>query len=79
MRNRHRDTYRDTLFYALAIAGSKADLARQLGVSAAQLRDWLDGVDEIPERIFHAALDVVIESSPQAIWRSRGRLHRVPR
>ena len=66
-----RDTYRDTLFYAVAIAGSERQLARRLRVTVVQLETWLSGVDEIPERIFQAALDVVIESSPEAIWRSR--------
>jgi DNA-binding transcriptional regulator YdaS (Cro superfamily) len=74
-----RDTYRDTLFYAVAIAGSERQLARRLRVSVVQLDRWLSGVAEIPERIFQAALDVVIDSSPQAIRRSRELLHSVAR
>jgi len=74
-----RDTYRDTLLYAVAIAGSERELAGQLRVTVAEVEDWLDGVDAIPERIFHAALDVVIGSSRQAIGRSRGMLDRIAR
>jgi len=74
-----RDTYRDTLFYAVAIAGSERELARQLGVTRTQLENWLCGGEEIPERIFQRALDVVIDSSPQAIGRSRERLQRIAR
>jgi DNA-binding transcriptional regulator YdaS (Cro superfamily) len=72
----NRDTYHDTLAYAVAIAGSERQLARQLRVSVVQLKNWLSGAEEIPEQAFHAALDVVIESSPQAISRSRELLHR---
>jgi len=74
-----RDTYRDTLLYALAIAGSERTLAEQLRVTVPEVEDWLNGVDDIPERIFQAALDVVIGSSRQAIGRSRGMLERVAR
>ena len=74
-----RDTYRDTLLYAVAIVGSERELAGQLRVTVAEVEDWLDGVDAIPERIFHAALDVVIGSSRQAIGRSRGMLDRIAR
>ena len=62
--------YRDTLFYALALAGSERELAERLKVTVAQLENWLSGVDDVPERIFQAALDVVIGSSRQAISRS---------
>ena len=74
-----RDPYRDTLFYALAIAGSEQELAEQLRVTVPELKDWLDGVDAIPERIFQAALDLAIGSSRQAIRRSRGMLERIAR
>ena len=74
-----RQTYRDTLFYALAIAGSERELAGHLKVTLRQLKDWLDGVDAIPDAIFDATLDLVIDSSPQAIFRSRGFLQRLAR
>ena len=67
------DIYRDTLFYAATIAGSERELAGQLRVPVAQLQNWLSGADLIPERIFQAALDVVIGSSRQAISRSISR------
>ena len=73
------DTYRDTLYYALALAGGKRELAGQLKVSVRQVNNWLDGVDPIPDQVFHAALDVVIGSSRQAICRSRGFLQRALR
>jgi hypothetical protein len=71
-----RQTYRDTLAYALAIAGSDRELAGQLSVTTRQLQDWLNGIDDIPERIFHGALEVITASSRRAIWRSRERLAR---
>ena len=74
-----RDTYRDTLTYALAIAGSERELAEHLRVGVRQVENWLGGVDPIPDRIFHAALDVVIGSSRQAIHRSRERMQRIAR
>ena len=74
-----RDTYRDTLLYALAIAGGERELAGHLRVTLRQVKDWLDGVDSIPDCVFDAALDLVIESSPLAIFRSRGFLQRLAR
>ena len=74
-----RDTYRDTLFYALAIAGDKRKLARGLKSPVWQVESWLTGAELVPERIFQAALDMVIGSTPQAIFRSRGFLQRVAR
>lgn len=75
----NRDTYRDTLLYAVAIAGSDRELAGHLKVTVRLVRSWLDGVDEVPEPIFQAALDLIIASSPQAIVRSRGFLYRLAR
>jgi transcriptional regulator with XRE-family HTH domain len=74
-----RETYRDTLTYALAIANGERELAKHLGVSVAQVVRWLRGDDPIPDRIFHAVLDVVIGSSRQAIHRSRGLMQRIVR
>jgi hypothetical protein len=73
------ETYRDTLAYALALAGGERELAEHLGVSVRQLKNWLKGVEPIPDRIFHAALDVVIRASRQAIHRSRGMIERFAR
>jgi len=74
-----RDTYRDTLFYALAIAGDKRKLARGLKAPVRQVENWLTGAEPVPERIFQAALDMVIGSSPRAIFRSREFLLRTAR
>ena len=71
--------YRDTLFYALALAGSESELARQLNVTVAQVQQWLGGGDDIPEWIFQRTIDVITASSRQAIWRSRGRLQSLAR
>ena len=70
------ETYRDTLRYALALAGSERELAGQLNVPVRQLQDWLNGNGDIPDRTFHAALDLVIGSSRQAIFRARTSLQR---
>ena len=75
----NRDTYRDTLTYALAIAGSEQDLAEHLRASVRQVQNWLKGTDPIPDHIFHAALDVVIGSSRQAIHRSRELMQKMTR
>ena len=75
----NRDTYLDTLTYALAIAGGTRELAEHLGVGVRQVDNWLQGVEPIPDRIFHSALDVVIGSSRQAIHRSRGMIERIAR
>src|SRR5258705_1026829 len=61
-----RDTYRDTLLYALAIAGSERGLAEQLRVTVPEGKKWLDGVDAIPGPKFPAGLDAVIDTSPPA-------------
>ena len=67
----HRATYRSTLTYALAIAGGEVELAKTLGVMVPQLENWLNGVDDIPDRVFLAAVDVIVQSSPEALSRSR--------
>ena len=61
------------------IAGSERELAVQLKVEVRQVENWLSGVDGIPEQVFQAALDLVIGSSRQAIFRSRELLQRASR
>ena len=75
----NRETYRDTLLYAVAIVGSERELAGQLSVTVQQLKNWLSGAERVPDRAFHAALDLVIESSPRAIFRSRHLLLQIAR
>jgi hypothetical protein len=66
-----RETYRNTLKYALAIAGSERALSSHLGVPVTRLQIWLEGVERIPTAIFLAAIDVVIAATPADIARSR--------
>ena len=66
-----RELYRDTLSHALAIAGSERALAEYLGVTPLQLGHWLTRVDEVPDPVFLAAVDMAIDASRDAITRSR--------
>jgi len=74
-----REAYRNTLTYALAIAGDEVKLAALLKIRVPQLMNWLHGVDDIPDRVFLAAVDVVVGSPPEAIARSRELLVKSPR
>lgn len=74
-----RETYRNVLTYALTIAGGERRLANRLGVAVQQIEDWHNGVDEIPERVFLALVDVVADATPDEISRSRVQLTRHPR
>jgi len=60
MEPQRRETYRNTLKRALAIAGSADALAARLKVSRAQLQHWLDGAEPIPIPSFLDAVDMVI-------------------
>jgi hypothetical protein len=60
MEPQHRETYRNTLRRALAIAGGEAALASRLQVSAGQLKAWLDGSEPIPVQAFLDAVDLVV-------------------
>jgi hypothetical protein len=68
---RQRDAYRDTLTYALELAGGELELARLLKVKVPQLDNWLNGIDDIPDRIFLAVVAVIVQSPPEAVARSR--------
>ena len=65
------DTYRDTLLYAMAIAGSERALAERLQVKVALLATWLSGIEPIPYAVFLKAVDVVVNSTAADISRSR--------
>ena len=67
----NRVTYRSTLEYALALAGSDASLAARLNVPIGKVRLWLDGIEDMPDAIFLAAVDVIIASTPAEIARCR--------
>ena len=53
------ETYRSTLAHAVNIVGDERTLAARLGVSAAQIESWLHAVEEIPDGVFLAIVDVV--------------------
>jgi hypothetical protein len=73
------ETYRNTLRYALALAGGERELAGYLKVTVGQLESWLNGAEEIPYGIFHSVLDLVLDASPRAVFRSREFLQRIAR
>jgi DNA-binding transcriptional regulator YdaS (Cro superfamily) len=75
----NRATYRQTLVYALAIAGDEITLAARLGVSVPQLQIWLGGVADIPPDIFLRAVDVIVAATTEEIARSRGILNQQAR
>jgi transcriptional regulator with XRE-family HTH domain len=52
------------LLRALEIAGSREQLAKKLGVLPGQLRTWLSGSREVPDRVFLAAVDIVLTATP---------------
>ena len=71
-----RETYRDTMAYAVALAGSERLLAQALKVTTPQLENWLRGVDEVPDCVFLAAVDMIIASPRESIARAREILTR---
>jgi len=66
-----QETYRNTLQYALAIAGSELNLSVRLKVTMSKLRIWLDGIEAVPDAAFLDAVDVVVAATPAEIARSR--------
>jgi hypothetical protein len=70
----HREGYRDTLTYAVSIAGSERALAARLQVPLPLLMNWLSGIEEVPPQIFLRAVDVVLAATPTEIARSRNLL-----
>ena len=71
-----REPHRNALRYALALVGGKHELAARLNVSIPTLDNWLCGVEAVPDHIFMAAVDVIVESSREARERSRNVLTR---
>lgn len=70
----NNEIYRNTLTYALAIAGSERMLAERLGVTIPQLLNWLMGIDQIPTPVFLDIVDVVLTATEEEIRRSRSNL-----
>ena len=66
-----REIYRRTLAYAITIAGSEGQVAILLNVTAPQLRNWQDGIEEIPLKVFLEAVDIITMATPEQIAHSR--------
>lgn len=71
-------TYRITMHYALAICGSERALAVRLNVSLPAVRNFLQGISPIPDRIFLLAVDVIIAATKEDIARTREALRKNP-
>lgn len=68
----HRETYRNTVTYALSIVGgSERMLAEKLGVRVGDLVNFLAGVEEVPTDIFLKAVDVVLQATAEDIREAR--------
>jgi len=67
----HRETYRNTLRYALAIVGSDLALSVRLKVPVAILKNWLDGVEPMPDAAFLHVVDLIVATTPDEIARTR--------
>ena len=72
-----RETYRNTLQYALAIAGSELTLSVRLKVTVSKLRIWLDGIEEVPVTAFLDAVDMVSAATPAEIAKSRAAIFKI--
>ncbi len=60
---------RRTLERALAIVGSRAQLARELRVPRDELCSWLKGDDVPPTAVFLDAVDIVVQALDADLWR----------
>lgn len=69
------ETYRNTLTYALAIAGNERLLAERLGVKVQQVLNWTMGIEQVPTTMFLKAVDVVLAATADDIRRSRETLN----
>ena len=65
-----RETYRNTLIYAMRLAGSERLLAESLGVTPQQILDWTNGIEPVPAAIFLRTVDIVVASTPADIRRT---------
>jgi hypothetical protein len=74
----HRETYRNTITYALSIVGgSERMLAERLGVRMGELVNFLAGVEEVPTDIFLKAVDVVLAATADDIRIARTVLEKL--
>jgi hypothetical protein len=53
-------TYARTLHRACLILGGVPEFAAHLRVAESSLRAWLEGVDEPPEAVFFAAVEIIL-------------------
>lgn len=74
----HRETYRTTLQYAVAIAGSELALSVHLRVTIGVLQNWLNGIAEAPPSAFLDAVDVIVAATPSDIARCRDAMRNHP-
>lgn len=63
---RRSTTYTRTLHRACQNVGSVEELARRLGVPAASLRRWMEGIENPPVNVFFAAVDIALSPPPAA-------------
>ena len=74
----HRETYRNTVTYALSIVGgSERMLAEKLGVRLGDLINYLTGVEEVPTEVFLRAVDVVLAATAEDIRHARTILEKL--
>jgi DNA-binding transcriptional regulator YdaS (Cro superfamily) len=52
--------YRTILAHAAALSGGNPALAAMLKVDTSDVQAWVSGLREIPEEVFHRALDIVL-------------------
>ena len=64
--------YRRALEYAETLAGGGEALASRLRVSTSKLQVWVAGLEEIPDAIYLAIVDVIYEASDEELQRAHG-------
>jgi hypothetical protein len=67
------DTKAEILKRALHVVGSHEDLARRLHTRPIQLARWLGGLEPVPDEIFLAVVDIVLEIETQdlSLWQDK--------
>jgi hypothetical protein len=65
--------YRRALEYAETLAGGLEALASRLRVSSSKLKVWADGLEDIPDSIYLAIVDIICEASDEALRRTHWR------
>ena len=73
-----QETYRNTLRQALAIAGDEGALSARLKVTTAKVKDWITGVEPVPDHVFLEAVDMVLTATTDEQARSRKAIREPP-